>query len=101
MDSDPEDCDKSAYYDALRVLLGELSEHDFLNLLKEINYRASSIESEFGEDWQCGDNYFTALQSLVCEDTPCSEVCADPTQLFWAKYFTRLADVGIYSINGP
>ena len=61
LDSTPEDCDRSEYLDALRVLLGELSETEFLHLLYEINGKAIEIESEYGEDWQCGDNYVAAL----------------------------------------
>ena len=45
------ECDRNLNWDALRVLLGELSDHEFLTLFKSIVNQASYIEDEFGEDW--------------------------------------------------
>ena len=95
------ECDRNQYWDALRVLLGELSDSEFLKLFKTIVRHASYIEDEFGEDWQCDGNYVAALQSLVCEDYPCSSICRSENEAKITDLFKRFDELDIYSFNGP
>lgn len=78
MDMDMEEVvcdDKTGYLGALSTLLGELTEKEFLMLLKDIIYKDDMLSDEYGDDWRCDNNWVAPLQSLVCEDYPCSAIC--------------------------
>ena len=97
----PATCDRSNYWDALRVLLEELSEDDFLALFMSIVSNSDDLISTNGSDWQCADNYIPVLQGLVCDDYPCSSICAPQRNVDAASIFDNISSWAQFSFGGP
>ena len=94
-------CDRNNYWDALRVLLGELSEADFLALAMSIVNNSAELIAANGDEWQCADNYIPVLQGLVCDDYPCSSICAPPLNAAVAEIFDHISSWNQFSFGGP
>ena len=97
----PSTCDRSNYFGALRVLLEELSESDFLALFLSIVSNSDELISANGSDWQCADNYVSVLKGLVCDDYPCSSICAPKKNADVASIFDNIPTWGQFSFGGP
>ena len=100
-DPDPhEACDKTEFLSALDTLYSELSYFDYSWVVSELDLYYYDIATEYGDDWQCGENYLPVLKKYVC-DHYCASICRDPLENKFAEWKNELDRLQIYSEGGP
>lgn len=69
---------------------------DYFELIRNIRRNGDEFEEQYGEDWQCDDNWQEALPELAC-------LVKEPDEIFTYSASVRDAyeELGLYALGGP